>query len=325
MKSSFDGLFCRKSLADTGIIGDEPISSWTGPDMIFHTPVDNHQAFFKTDASYDSDPNQRVQGDRDNTLYVRARKLGSGAEEGHFYAYATEASLVLLPEHWRDNPVNDASGREGSRLPRTGSGQVVVGEEPLLFRPSVSNTHYCLVGRIVTASKPNPIPTVVAWEGLIRWARESPNVCYRNLFLENNTGTSWSTLKRVANMENRPRKGLLTVETGPKVLAGTKVWVTCPRLGLDVSWTIERGDPGRVVRVDLLPRFDDFLEVRAVSPGPWSRGASVMVEFHLSTIPEDNLAEYAVPAATLIARGFEHVPDKQELIVQAGAITVVLR
>lgn len=323
MKTSFTGLFCRDSLADTGEPNEEGLD-FTAPDMIFHAPVERHREHFRTPESYASDPNQPVQGDRDNHLYVRAFKRGPGAESGHFFAYATEASLVLRPDQWGDG-IRDAEGRAGTALQETASGQIVVGDNPLIWRPAKPNTHYCLAGRIVTAARPNPLPRLSSWEELLRWVRTSPNICYRNLFIENNTGTTWSSLKRLSNIEDRPRRGLLLVSAGARVLPGTKVTVQCAPLGIDVGWSIQRGSPDKFIRVTLPPRFDGFVELRAQSPGIWPPGASFRVDFHLMTNREENLGEYEVPPARLAARGFVRAADEHDPIVHAGACTVVFQ
>jgi hypothetical protein len=175
----------RLNLADNGTYPNRPGSPCESPDIIPYgvAPIPDWQTFFA--GNYASDVGENPFVDQDNFIYGRAKNLSANSATGDFHAYWSPASALMWPKQWSGNIMQTNQGANYTTFPLTPPNEIAVCGEPLKWnpRPIGPNDHYCLVGRVVTESHPNPIPNVTRLPDFAQYIRDNPNMCWRNVVL----------------------------------------------------------------------------------------------------------------------------------------------
>lgn len=145
-------------------------------------PADDPQRIFRE--SWQQDVGKNVTEGEKNYVYVRGQNLAPGSASGKVYLHYSKGSLLLWPQHWRDQRVKTETGEDHVELRAEQSGDITVGAAPFHLDPAVvEGDHYCFIGRVATPRNPNPVPTVDNLHDFARYVATRPNVAWRNLQL----------------------------------------------------------------------------------------------------------------------------------------------
>ena len=177
----YNDLYFRANLGDTGTVPATGSLS-SSPDIIpFGTaPTANPKKFF-TD-NYSKDVGKDLIARAPNYLYLRAKNLKNGAQTGTIQLYYTKASLLLYPSLWQQNAIQTSSGASSVPVSAAALGGIAVTEDPFTWKPElISGDHYCLIGRVVTADHPNPIPQTGRISDFAAYIANNRGMGWRNI------------------------------------------------------------------------------------------------------------------------------------------------
>ncbi len=195
--SKYDDVFIRDDLNDVGNMPNSFYGSLC-PDIISRVesvPADQVQAKFGVGTYNDGTLGQNIEEGQYNYIYVRAKNLGTETATGViFNLYYAPGSTFNSPSIWRNNLAGSVTF---DPIP---AGQVFAAPEPVIWLPLKDPNHYCLIGQIVTARHPNPIPPNRESEDFkswYNWASHNPADAYRNVNVVNNIpdiGAQWKKI-----------------------------------------------------------------------------------------------------------------------------------
>jgi hypothetical protein len=179
--SQYDDIFVRANFGDSGSIPATGTLS-TCPDIIPSgtQPVADPVNTFTNNYSNSGANGQDLVANAQNYIYMRGKNLHNGPETGTLQLYYSPASLLLYPSLWSQNQLKTSSGKSTVPVSAQNLGDIVVGQDPFTWVPQMPNAgdHYCLVGRVVTPSHPNPIPA-------------TGNISDFATYIANNRGMGW--------------------------------------------------------------------------------------------------------------------------------------
>jgi hypothetical protein len=193
--TQWQDLLVRNSTSDTGQIPAAGQLS-DSPDLIpaGTSPAADPTSFL---ADMSVDYGQNVDAGEDNYLYARGVNLYPGAESGTLHLYYAEASLLQWPAQWSPNeiPLND--GTLGNPVSANANGDDFVTAAPYFWQDVPTpppNNHYCLIGRMVTESNPNPIPTILEIPDFATYIANNRGMSWRNInVVQDPDAPTWST------------------------------------------------------------------------------------------------------------------------------------
>ncbi len=180
----YDDLYLRGSLSDVGEFPQQGGGLSSSPDIVPVGSVPLADPEFTLSSTWRQDIGTDLLADQQNYLYVRAKNLHQGANNGDTQLYYSPASLILWPEQWSNNALSTQTGARQVSLKAAGFGQIAVGDNPFTWRPSQPQPgdHYCLIARTSTAEHPNPVPgpfsSMDAW---VTFLRDNPGFAWRNV------------------------------------------------------------------------------------------------------------------------------------------------
>jgi hypothetical protein len=307
----WNDLLLRLNQSDNGTYPNRPGSPYQSPDIIPYgvAPIDNWQKFF-TD-NYGSDVGQNPVVNQDNFIYSRAKNLAATAATGDYYGYWSPASALMWPKEWSGNVMTTAQGADHVVFPSTLPNGIAVCSEPLKWKPSRlgPNDHYCLVGRVVTAAHPNPIPNVMKLPDFAQYIRDNPNMCWRNVTLIE--GAQPTTIYNV-NYDQGTEAGMMIVQ-----IAGTFLPVA-PQgwRPAQVAFNCSAPGPTPLMLLNPTPITGTTQDFGLHTFVPASFKAPVTVSFWSNNLPIDDKFNldfqyyYAPPMTTAFAhlheRGYTH-------------------
>lgn len=189
--TTYDDIFMRSTTSDQGSI-PAPSPLCTSPDIIpMSTPVANPQTYFVN--TYGQDLGGTVLANQQNYIYVRGKNLAAGAQSGTVQLHWTKASLIMWPSIWGTQTLKSGSGASSVSVSAANAGDVVVGSDAFEWAPADPgpNDHYCLVGRVITAQHPNPVPTTInTADDFANYVANNRGVGWRNVVVvDQNTPT----------------------------------------------------------------------------------------------------------------------------------------
>ncbi|HWZ16072.1 MAG TPA: C1 family peptidase [Mucilaginibacter sp.] len=260
----YNDLFLRDNLDDAGTVPAAGTLS-TSPDIIpFGTaPVADPVSFFTN--NYNSDVGQDLIANAQNYIYMRAKNLSSGSDNGSFSLYYSPASLLLYPSLWQNNILKTSDGATSVPIPSTNQGNVAVGANPFTWQPQmISGDHYCLIGRIVTTANPNPIPQTGTIQDFASYIANNRGMGWRNVVVVNNGSPTFT--QTVNYTQGTQAAQMAVIITCTNVPVGAQVAFSC-------------GTPGPSPAINLpkttVTNSGSFIVgVSASIPANWSSGIS---------------------------------------------------
>lgn len=182
----YDDFYLRGELDDVGEVPQQGGGMCTSPDIIpvGSTPLPDPQTTLSK--GWRQDLGTDVLAGQQNYVYVRAKNLKAGANNGQAALYYTRASLILWPDQWSQNELKTEAGASSSVLAAGALGDVAVGAAPFVWTPAAlpDNDHYCLIARASTTAHPNPIPgTFGSMDDWVTFIRQNPGFGWRNVAL----------------------------------------------------------------------------------------------------------------------------------------------
>jgi hypothetical protein len=188
----YDDLFMRANLADVGQVPGVG-NACTSPDIIPNGSLPysgDPNTFFA--GNYASDVGKNVLAGEQNYIYVRAKNLAPAAEAGQVFLYWSKASLLNWPSIWSGNTLRTEQQSTSVEISATKDGQVVVGQTPFVWSPTmITDDHYCLISRMVTAKHPNPIPADGTIDDFTKYVINNRGVGWRNVTLVRGDTPTW--------------------------------------------------------------------------------------------------------------------------------------
>lgn len=227
--ATYNDLFLRDNLNDQGSVPATGTIS-TSPDIIPYgtSPVTDPTTFFTN--NYSSDVGKDLIANAQNYIYMRAKNLAAGAESGTISLYYSKASLLLYPSLWQSNILKTSSGSTSVPISAATNGAIAVATDPFTWQPqAISGDHYCLIGRIVTAANPNPIP-------------QTGNIQDFATYIANNRGMGWRNVAVITS-------GSPTFSQGVDYDQGSQggnmtVLLTCTNVPKGAAVSFSCGTPG---------------------------------------------------------------------------------
>lgn len=200
VQEQWNDLYFRHTFEDTGMY-PTPGSLSRSPDVIpaGNSPYGDPSQLIADDnwvKDFGSSTNASVA----NYIYLRGQNLDTTARDGRLYLYFSPASLLLFPtdpldptKGWSKNPLRTSQGAEYITVTAAAK-ERFVSSEPFLWIPQpISNDHYCVIGRVVTDTHPNEIPTTGNLNDFARYISEHPNLAWRNMVTRNPSSPLWTT------------------------------------------------------------------------------------------------------------------------------------
>lgn len=161
--AQYDDIFLRADFGDTGSVPATGLLS-TSPDIIPSgiAPIADPVKVFTDNYANTGANGKDLVANAQNYVYMRGKNLHNGPESGTLQLYYSPASLLLYPNLWSQNQLKTSAGKATVPVSAKNLGDIVVGQDPFTWVPQIpsSGDHYCLIGRVVTPSHPNPIPPI---------------------------------------------------------------------------------------------------------------------------------------------------------------------
>lgn len=303
----YDDLFMRANLSDVGQVPGVG-NACTSPDIIPYgsLPYGGDPNVFFT-GNYGCDVGHNVLSGQQNYVYVRAKNLASTADAGQVFLYWSKASLLNWPSVWSANALQTEQKQTSVEISAATDGQVAVGQAPFVWSPAaISDDHYCLISRVVTANHPNPVPADGTIDDFTAYVLNNRGVGWRNVTLVKGDTPSWQVPVNLTVTD--ACQLLIQVET-TNVPLGCAVQFACGTEGPSPSLTLAK------TQITTSP----YQTVGVWSQVPQGFNADVMVSFWLNgnkALPSGAqvaLCAYRLLDSThpLAAKG---VPIKQALL-----------
>lgn len=193
----------------------------------------------------------------DNNIYMRARNLGDRVKRAHVQGYATDASLLLVPE-WKERPLQTLSGERMIQLWNAkGTADLQPGEIALVREPFAltlgAQGHHCIIG--VVQSEGNMINVPSKFDSnaaFCDWVIKTPAVAFRNLIKEEAKSHEFSALCKFGNANKQPAQMLFWLQLfGAPAGASITLQSTDKACAFKHEGVVPTSDPGKPVVVTL--------------------------------------------------------------------------
>jgi len=188
-QTQWTDLYLRHQFDDTGLYPTNGAQS-ASPDVIpsGDSPYSDPSQLI-TDTNWSKDFGNSTNASQANYIYLRGVNGNTTAKKsGKSYLYYSPASLLLWPtdptdptKGWSKNPLRTSSGAQYIDVSAE-AGKRFNTPEPFQWIPTpISNDHYCLIARLVTADNPNPIPALGTLTDFAAYISQHPNMAWRNV------------------------------------------------------------------------------------------------------------------------------------------------
>src|ERR1700677_4523378 len=156
----YKDIFIRENFGDTGVYPSQGSVS-SSPDIV---PYQTGQlTWAQLSSGYASGPDngKDIVSPGLNNIYVRAKNLWPGVEQGTVNLYYTKASMLLLPNQWKNNQIS-ANGNVSppfvgqANSPNIAATEICVANPPFVLQglAPAPNDHYCLIAVAQTVNNP---------------------------------------------------------------------------------------------------------------------------------------------------------------------------
>jgi|GEM_PF-954763 len=304
---AYNGILIRDSQSDTGTV-PSPGYPYLSPDVICvqQNTYSNPAVQFGSATSYASDPNLPMISGQNNNFYVRGKNLGAVSQGGNMYLYWSQASLLLTPNLWFNQPLTALINNQYQQyvaLPAVAANQVTVGANPFNWTPPPisANDHFCLVAAVNTVPPytwpPAQAPSFNSYNDFVMWVRTNQNICWRNLTLVTNPDQpEWDRLDSFSNPGNAPAPLLVSAQC-VNVPVGTSVQLLCSALGINT--TLATTSPNQTIYsqgVTCPAGFNGLIETVANLPrgtSAWPSGAAILTTAYVGMAQPAPAAQFA--------------------------------
>lgn len=153
MSQRWNDFLLRARLSDTGEIPRQ--SYWESPDLIpaGSHPVQHASPTYANPQSYEQDPGKNIDYGYQNFLYVRAKNMKDGPNQGAAHLYWSINTLLNYPFVWESNEIGTpVSLTADNQAQLCCNGDAIVWETV----PQLTDSeHYCLIAWVQTDQHPD--------------------------------------------------------------------------------------------------------------------------------------------------------------------------
>ena len=237
-------------------------------------------------------------------MYIRSKNLGSQNSEGKVYLFWLTASLLMLPEQWKQNTMFsnvDGIMQPYNILPKVSENQISVTKVPFIWSPKSlsSNEHYCTVSAVSTTLHPwdpGRIPEFQSIESFVLWVRQSANICSRNITtIYNPLQPDVDRVDLFSNPFSDPVPLLVQVKCN-NIPVGTSVTIICKPLGVDLTKvTTSKTEVIFSSGVTCPEYFNGYIETRVTRnrEEKWPDDADITTTVYMGVSAQSKVAKYA--------------------------------
>jgi hypothetical protein len=306
---SYDDLFIRDALDDTGAMPSAAASASMSPDIIcWGTEVIPDPERYLVE-NYDTTWYKNVVHGQTNYIYCRVTNLAPGAETGSLYLYVAPGGIMADIGVWRQNMLTTGiPDQDFLQLDARRSGDVVVGDSAFQWSPPAPG-HYCFVAQIVTPDHPNPLPEAFnSSEEYVLWVLDNPAVSWRNVtVVDGTTPPEFQQAYTFSNLDDFERECLIKM-TAEGLPRDSMLSMVCPARGpeppIDTSQQTGRADYWTLSVSSFLPaNFSGLLTATVTLPPGfvWGGDMKVRVEFFnlIKSEDSDYLKSFGLPIADI--------------------------
>lgn len=222
---SYNDLYIRAQLDDSGIIPRSYHGLCHSPDIIPFgiMPVDDPAKFFTS--HFGEVLGKDLVYDAANYIYLRGVNYFNGPRSGEAYVYYAPSSLLLHPNQWRHNALRTSTGMDHVSVAADKHLKPYVTPEPFVWIPDYPppNSHYCLIGRVSTASNPNVIPASLSgFSSFAEWVAVNGGIGWNNVKVVAADSPEFTI---AANYDQEEEPGLMDIlVTAVDAPVGSEVW-----------------------------------------------------------------------------------------------------
>ncbi|MBR0753077.1 hypothetical protein JQ604_12870 [Bradyrhizobium jicamae] len=191
-KALYNDFYMRSGLADNGQVPRSP--DCASPDVWLNGPKLLPDPINSLVNTYNQQSPTEIYVGQKNYIYVRCRNLGPDRNKGQIRLYYVPSQIAMWPRLWSQNKLKTDTGSETVAVNATYHNQIVGAAEPFTWAappPPSGSDHYCMVGQVVTASHPNPIPDVQYLEALAAWQANNPGIGWKNIAAVDRDRPTW--------------------------------------------------------------------------------------------------------------------------------------
>lgn len=180
MTEKWNDFLLRASLGETGAIPRN--FYWESPDIIpaGSQPVQHATQTYANPQSYAQDVSQNIDYDYHNFIYVRAKNLKDGANQGTVHLYWSINTLLNYPYVWEINEIGTPVS-----LSAKDQGELCCNPGPIVWEtvpPLSDSEHYCLIAWVQTDQHPD-MPNADSVQTLAEYIATNGNWSQRNVSL----------------------------------------------------------------------------------------------------------------------------------------------
>jgi hypothetical protein len=317
---TYDDLFIRDSLSDTGQIPSGSASASYSPDVIVwgNETLPNPETYLVQ--NYNTTWYKNVVARETNYIYCRAKNLYTLPQTGSLYLYYAPGGVMSNIGVWRNNQLTTAiPGQDYLKLDARRPGEVVVGDTAFQWAPERAG-HYCFIAQITTARNPNPLPqSFSSTETYVKWVLDNPAVAWRNTtVVDNASPPQYQQDYGFQNLDDFEREYIFRMTSENLPVESTMSMVCsalAPRPPIDIEQTTGRGSNWSLTQTSFLPgNFSATLTSTATLPAgmTWTGDMAVWTEDFAITQQRDSdylksfarpVADWGITDPKLVARG----------------------
>ena len=147
-------------------------------------------------ADKDKNSSENLNARMNNYIYVRGNNNAGKKQSGQIYLYYSKASLLLYPMLWKENLIRVGGNKDCFDFSVEKGKQFVCADNQqgcFMWNPEmISNDHYCLISRAVTADHPAPIPQASDIESFGKFISTNRSYGWRNVTVLDNRSADFS-------------------------------------------------------------------------------------------------------------------------------------
>lgn len=291
-------ILLRDNLSDSGEIPSSG-STYSSPDLIVHTQVEDPQKYFKD--TYGSDVSMPLQtGAMTNLIYARVKNIGSSPKQAFIHSYACLSDLFLTPSIWKDKQLKSISGKDYVSTGIIQPGEVGVATEPFVFNAQ-QNTAYCHTGYVMDTDADPDFPAEFKdYDSYVAWIRGCTHAAARNHSLISSQKSTYEQMNQFSNPSSTdPRIGAFLIELTAGFPVNTRIVVNCEPLGIinEEKVITDSSAPFQFTVSGIIPPSFNGVICTAIflpSGSQWPTGGKITVSALVNLAKNSVAAQYAV-------------------------------
>lgn len=304
---TYDDLFIRDTLDDTGQIPSGTASASYSPDVIVwgNELIPDPDVFLVQ--NYNTTWYKDIVVGETNYIYCRAKNLYTLPQTGSLYLYYAPGGVMSDIAVWRKNQLSTAiPGQNYLKLNARRPGEVVVGDTAFEWKPKVAG-HFCFVAQITTARNPNPLPpSFSSTQQYVKWVLDNPAVAWRNVTVVNNASPpQFQQQYAFQNLDDFEREYIFVMSSQNLPFDSTMSMACAalaPQPPINIEQTTGRRSTWSLTQTSFLPaKFSAELTATVLLPPGAVWGGNMVVGIESFAITQDQDSEYLKSFARPVA------------------------